>query len=61
MSAMKEQLMAIVEAIDSVQGEGYARKNPELVGRLIQAEHLGFGLYQIAAAIGETEDEPYTM
>lgn len=61
MSHMKEQLMAVVEAIDSIQGEGYARKNPELVGRMIQAEQLGFGLYQIAAAIGEIEDEPYTM
>jgi len=61
MSVMKEHISDIVEAIDYTFGEGYARKNPELVGRLIQAEHLGFGLYQIAAAIGEIEDEPYTM
>ena len=51
----------VAEAIDAVMGDGYARKNPELMGRMIQAEQTGFGLYQIAAAIGEIEDEPYTM
>lgn len=61
MSAMKDQLLMVAEAIDAVMGDGYARKNPELMGRMIQAEQTGFGLYQIAAAIGEIEDEPYTM
>lgn len=62
MSAMKDQLLTVAEAIDSVMGDGYARKNPELIGRMIQAEQTGFGLYQIAAAIREIEDEEaYTM
>lgn len=62
MSAMKDQLLMVAEAIDAVMGDGYARKNPELIGRMIQAEQTGFGLYQIAAAIREIEDEEaYTM
>ena len=42
MSAMKNQLLAMVEAIDEVFGEGYAKKNPELVGRVMQAMNMGF-------------------
>lgn len=51
MSAMKEQLLSVVEAIDAVMGDGYAKKNPELVGRMVQAEQLGFGVYQITEAL----------
>ncbi len=62
MSHIKDQLLAVADAIDEVMGDGYARKNPELIGRMIQAEQVGFGLYQIAVAIGEIEDEEaYTM
>lgn len=38
MSGMKEKLAAMVEVIDLTLGDGYARKNPELIGRLMQAE-----------------------
>jgi hypothetical protein len=42
MSGMKNQLLTMVEAIDEVFGEGYAKKNPELVGRVMQAMNMGF-------------------
>lgn len=42
MSEMKEQLLVMVEAIDEVFGEGYAKKNPELVGRVMQAMNTGY-------------------
>lgn len=42
MSGMKEQLWAMVEAIDEVFGEGYAKKNPELMGRAMQAMNTGY-------------------
>ena len=42
MSGMKNQLLIMVEAIDEVFGEGYAKKNPELVGRVMQAMNMGF-------------------
>ena len=63
MSAMKEHLDTVVEAVDTVFGEGYAKKNPELVGRLIQGEMMGFGLFQISEsiyALAEVEEE-YVM
>ena len=50
MSAMKEQLWSMVEAIDDVFGEGYAKKNPDLVGRMMQAEQTGFAAFQISEA-----------
>lgn len=50
MSAMKEQLWTMVEAIDDVFGEGYAKKNPDLVGRMMQAEQTGFAAFQISEA-----------
>ena len=42
MSGMKNQLLIMVEAIDEVFGEGYAKKNPELVGRVMQAMNMGY-------------------
>jgi hypothetical protein len=50
MSAMKEQLWNMVETIDDVFGEGYAKKNPDLVGRMMQAEQTGFAAFQISEA-----------
>ncbi|CAB4131806.1 hypothetical protein UFOVP125_16 [uncultured Caudovirales phage] len=38
MSKMKNQIWDVAEAIDVVFGEGYAKKNPELLGRIIQAQ-----------------------
>jgi hypothetical protein len=35
-----EDIVYIVEIIDGVFGEGYAKKNPELVGRMAQAAAL---------------------
>ena len=57
MSAMKQQLLETTEAIDDVFGEGYAKKNPELVGRLVLAEQIGFSAYQIRCAIVGDDDE----
>jgi len=60
---MKEHLNMAVEAVDAIFGEGYAKKNPELIGRLIQGEMVGFGLFQISEAVhwlADTEDE-YVM
>jgi hypothetical protein len=55
MSGMKEHIAAMAEAIDFSLGEGYARKNPELIGRLMQAECMVMaatiiqdGLYSIS-------------
>jgi len=60
---MKEHLDMVVEAVDTVFGEGYAKKNPDLVGRLIQGEMLGFGLFQISEALFALveADEEYVM
>ena len=35
-----EDIVYIVDIIDSAFGEGYAKKNPELVGRMMQAAAL---------------------
>lgn len=51
MSAMKEELLTVVETIDWVFGEGYAKKNPELVGRMLQSNAMTFGAFQISEAI----------
>lgn len=55
MSGMKEHIAAVAEAIDFALGEGYARKNPELIGRMVQAECMVMsatiiqdGLYALA-------------
>lgn len=48
MSAIKEELLTMVEAIDWVFGEGYAKKNPELVGRVIQGQTQGQAMFASA-------------
>ena len=35
---MKDKIETMIAAIDGALGEGYARKNPELLGRMMQAE-----------------------
>ena len=35
-----EDIIDIIDAIVSAFGEGYAKKNPELVGRMVQAAAL---------------------
>ena len=42
MSRTKNQLESIVEEIDEIFGDGYAKKNPELIGRVFQGEQLQF-------------------
>ena len=37
---MKQQLQDAVNAIDDVFGEGYAKKNPELVGSLVRSSRI---------------------
>lgn len=40
MGRLKDKIWDAAEAIDIVFGEGYAKKNPELVGRVLQSEAL---------------------
>lgn len=51
MSAMKAYLAEAIESIDAVLGEGYAKRNPDLIGSLIRSEVLGFGAFQLSEAI----------
>ena len=66
MSNVKNHLASMIEAVDFALGEGYARKNPELIGRLMQAEFMVIsantiqdGLYFLGAA--EIDEESFTM
>lgn len=66
MSGMKEHIAAMAEAIDFTLGEGYARKNPELLGRMMQAECMIMsatiiqdGLYFLGC--DEVEEEQFKM
>ena len=43
MSRIKDKIWDAAEAIDIVFGEGYAKKNPELIGRVLQSEALTEG------------------
>ena len=63
MSSLVEQLDVIIAGVDRALGEGYARKNPNLIGRLMQAENtvvaaamVQDGLY----AIGFSDDDEDT-
>ena len=38
MSTTQEHIALVIEAIDAALGDGYARKNPDLIGRIMQAE-----------------------
>ena len=67
MSEMQNNIKTVVAAIDAELGEGYARKNPDLIGRLMQAECgiaaaaiIQDGLYFLGAYEDEGE-EPLTM
>lgn len=48
---MKNELLAVVKTLDEVFGQGYAMKNPELVGRMLQAEHIAMAASIIYEAI----------
>jgi hypothetical protein len=47
MSKIKNKIWDAAEAIDIVFGEGYAKKNPELVGRVLQSEALTEGAQEV--------------
>lgn len=51
MSGMKTFLLDAIESIDTVFGEGYAKRNPDLVSGLIRSEVLSFGAFQISEAL----------
>ena len=51
MSRIKNQIWDVVEAIDIVLGEGYAKKNPDLIGRVYQSESLNEGLKELIDTI----------
>lgn len=40
MNMMQDKLEAIVEALDLVLGEGYAKKNPQLIGQAMQSDAM---------------------
>jgi len=48
MSKLKDKIWDVAEAIDIVFGEGYAKKNPELVGRVIQGQTQGQAMFASA-------------
>jgi hypothetical protein len=52
---IEEQIFKTVEAIDSVLGMGYARKNPELIGRVMQAA----GIVEIEKTIISLSEEVF--
>ena len=63
MNPLEKQLLDIITCIDDALGEGYARKNPELIGRMMQAQSMIVsaamvqdGLY----AIGFSDDDEDT-
>lgn len=51
MSKLKNKIWDVTEAIDIVFGEGYAKKNPELVGRLLQSEALTEGAQEVVSTL----------
>ena len=55
---MPSLLSITVEAIDNEFGEGYAKKNPDLIGRLIQADLIYDGFALLAASL---VDESYEV
>ena len=62
MSSIKETVMNVIDLVDYAFGEGYAKKNPELIGRLVQAELsvVGAGMIQDGLYFlgSDIDDEP---
>ena len=48
MSLIKSELMEVIEKIDEIFGDGYAKKNPELVGCVFQAQIQGQAMCESA-------------
>jgi len=51
MSRMKDRLLDVIEAVDALLGDGYAKKNPDLIGRIYQSESLIEGWEEVIHAI----------
>lgn len=51
MSRMKDKLIDIIEAIDNLLGDGYAKKNPDLIGRVYQSEAVVDGWKEVIDAV----------
>jgi len=51
MSRMKDKLLDVIEAVDALLGDGYAKKNPDLIGRVYQSEALNEGWEELIDAI----------
>ena len=58
MSKMKNQIWDVAEAIDVVFGEGYAKKNPELLGRLLQSEALTESVREVVSILHKISAPP---
>ena len=66
MSSLQEHITVVIQAIDGTLGEGYARKNPDLIGRMMQgdmmmtaAAMIQDGLYFLGS--DEVGEEPFKM
>lgn len=51
MSRMKDKLIDVIEAIDLLLGDGYAKKNPDLIGRVYQSEAVVDGWKEVIDAV----------
>lgn len=51
MSRIKNRLIDVIEAVDSLLGDGYAKKNPDLIGRVYQSEAILDGWEEVIDAI----------
>jgi hypothetical protein len=51
MSRIKDRLADVIEAVDMLLGDGYAKKNPDLIGRVYQSEAVLDGWVEIIDAI----------
>ena len=58
MGRLKDKIWDAAEAIDIVFGEGYAKKNPELLGRLLQSEAVTEGTQEIVHALHKISAPP---
>jgi hypothetical protein len=57
-SKLKNQIWDAAEAIDTVFGEGYCKKNPELLGRVLQSEALTESAQEVVHALHKISAPP---
>ena len=58
MGRLKDKIWDAAEAIDIVFGEGYAKKNPELVGRVLQSEAFTESAQEVVHALHKISAPP---